>query len=717
MARATIFSSVRGIVHDPQHRPVGGAKIALKAVPAKWSATTETNVEGAFLLDAVPLGDYVVTISAAGFQDVEMALHVSSGNAPILHFALSLATLRESVQVQERAAAVDLESSAEPTTVTRAEIAQTPGADQTNSLAMITDFVPGAYVVHDQLHLRGGHQMTWQVDGVPVPNTNIASNVGPQFDPKDVDYLEVERGGYSAEYGDRTYGVFNVVPRSGFERNNQAELVASYGNFHTTNDQLSLGSHTERFAYYASVNANRSDLGLLAPVSEPIHDMEDGQGGFGSLIFNATPDDQLRLVASVRGDHYQIPNDPNAQAQGIRDLDIERDAFANFSWIHTLRPGVLLTLSPFYHFNRANYIGGPNDPFVLDDDRTSQYGGGQATLAVVAGKHNAGAGLEAFAQHDTTLFALQATDASALRQQLTPWGNQEAAFLQEQYKLTSWLSLNGGIRLTHYEGLLSENAANPRLGAAVRVPKLGWTLHGYYGRYYQAPPLDTVSGPLLQFALQQGVGFLPLRGERDEEYEAGLSIPFRNWSIETDVFRSHARNFFDHDEIGNSNIFLPLTVQGARIQGWEATARSPEIFHRARIRLAYSHQFAQGFGAVTGGLTDFSPPAEGFFFLDHDQRNTLSSVISFRLPLRAWASTNISYGSGFLNGDGPAHLPAHTAADLELGKSLGESWSVRAYALNVGNRRFLLDNSNTFGGTHFFNPRQAGVEVRYQFHY
>jgi hypothetical protein len=45
------------------------------------------------------------------------------------------------------------------------------------------------------------------------PNTNIASDVGPQIDPKDIDYLETERGGYSAAYGDRTYGVFNVVPR------------------------------------------------------------------------------------------------------------------------------------------------------------------------------------------------------------------------------------------------------------------------------------------------------------------------------------------------------------------------------------------------------------------------------------------------------------------------------------------------------------------------
>ena len=91
-------------------------------------------------------------------------------------------------------------------------------------MAMITDYVPAAYVTHDMLHMRGGHQVNWLIDGVPIPNTNIATNLGPQIDPKDIDYLEILRGSYDADYGDRTYGMFNVVPRTGFESNNEGEL-------------------------------------------------------------------------------------------------------------------------------------------------------------------------------------------------------------------------------------------------------------------------------------------------------------------------------------------------------------------------------------------------------------------------------------------------------------------------------------------------------------
>ncbi len=215
-----------------------------------------------------------------------------------------------------------------PTTlIGRNDIAQTPGADRSNSLQMITDYVPGAYYTHDQLHIRGGHQVSWLIDGVPIPNTNIASNLGPQIDPKDIDYLEVQRGSYDASLGDRTYGEFNVVPRSGFERNNEAELVTTFGNWYQTNDQLNFGGHTEKFAYYASINGNRSNLGLQTPIGQVFHDAENGYGGFGTFLYNLDAKDQFRLVMQLRKDYYQIPYDPNPNSDpdtsGLRDAQHE----------------------------------------------------------------------------------------------------------------------------------------------------------------------------------------------------------------------------------------------------------------------------------------------------------------------------------------------------------------------------------------------------------
>ena len=80
------------------------------------------------------------------------------------------------------------------------------------------------------------------------------------------------------------------------------------------------------------------------------------------------------------------------------------------------------------------------------------------------------------------------------------------------------------------------------------------------------------------------------------------------------------------------------------------------------------------------------------------------------------------YGSGFPTGcTGRAisgnYLPGHTTFDISLGKSFRERYSISLTALNVTNRRIELDNSLTFGGFHYNDPREIYAEFRYRFHY
>src|SRR3954469_3334993 len=285
-ALGTIFGTVRGIVHDPQHRPLANAQVVLKAKSSEYTQTTQTDTEGQFHFDSVPIGEYTIDVSDPAFAPARQSVTVFSGTAPILHFELAIASQNQSVEVSADAASAQAESVTPTTLISRQEINETPGASRANSLAVITNYAPGAYMTHDQLHIRGGHQVSWLIDGVPIPNTNIASNLGPQIDPKDIDSLEMQRGSYSADYGDRTYGVFNVAPRTGFERNNEGELVLSAGNFFQTDDQLNFGGHTNRFAYYTSLTGNRTNLGLETPTSAVIHDAANAVSGFGSLIYN-----------------------------------------------------------------------------------------------------------------------------------------------------------------------------------------------------------------------------------------------------------------------------------------------------------------------------------------------------------------------------------------------------------------------------------------------
>src|SRR5712692_7573307 len=725
---ATVFGTVRGIGHDPQHRPVSGVEVILKAKASEFTLNTRTDDAGQFHFDAVPFGEYTVAISDANFVADQQTVAVLSGTAPILHFELRLPTQNETVVVSADAAQTETVT---PTTlVDRLQIQETPGASRANSLAMITDYVPGAYSTHDQLHIRGGHQVSWLIDGVAIPNTNIASNLGPQIDPKDIDTLETQRGSYSADYGDRTYGIFTVAPRTGFERNNDAELVLGAGNFYQTDDQLNFGGHTNRFAYYASLSGNRTNLGLQTPTSSVIHDAANGFGGFISLIYNADSHNQLRLVAQLRRDFYQVPfdpNDPATQGQFLRDANRENDSFVTFSWGRTFSPGLVLTISPFYHANTARYQSSLQDfPSSATEDRSSKFEGGQATLSWVKDRSNLRLGLYGFSQQDDQLFGL-ICHPPALCQSIDPPdrhrpdGSLTAVYAEEQFKATSWFTLNAGLRQTHFSGGAVENATSPRLGASLRIPKLNLVFRAFYGHFYQPPPLLTVSGPLLQAANNQNLSFIPLHGERDEEHQFGVTIPFHGWTLDATNFLTRAENFFDHNNFNNSDLFFPVTIQGARINGWELTLRSPHIRNRAKVYLTYSNQLALGRGCIVGGLIGACPlPAPGFFTLDHDQRNTLHLGGQYTLPWRAYFSTDVYYASGFSNSN-PAipgdHLQPHTTFDLSLGKSFGEKFSANLQAINVANRRVLLDNSFTFGGAHFLNPREIFVQLRYRFHY
>ena len=754
LLHATIFGRVQGLVHDPQHRPIAGASVKLQAATSDLSQTAQSDGNGEFSFSGVPVGDYKITVSQPSFAASEQTVTVVSGSSPILHFQLNLATLSQTTVVAGQAETVNMDSVTPTTLVDREDIAQTPGADRTNSMAMITDYTPGAYVTHDMLHMRGGHQVEWLIDGVPVPNTNIASNLGPQIDPKDIDYLEIQRGSYDAQYGDRTYGIFNIVPRSGFERDNEAELVASFGNWYQTNDQFNFGGHTERFAYYASVNANRSNYGLQTPIGQVVHDAENGFGGFASLLFNASASNQLRLVASLRRDYYQIPIDPdpnsdgnqNYPSYGLQDSEREPDGYLTFSWVHTFNPKLLLTVSPFYHFNAADYNGGANDvPVISTVHQTSNYAGAQTNLNITTLKNNdIQVGVYGFAQHQGNYFNNVFTDCAPDCQN---YGSSSAAvtgglieeYVSDRFKVTSWLTLIAGLRESHFsvggagtEAGVIENATDPRFGGALRIPKINWVFHGFYGKFYQAPPLLTATGPLLDLATNQSLTFAPLKGERDEEYQFGVSIPFHGWVLEEDSFQTRATNWLDHNNIGESNIFWPITWAAALIQGWETTLRSPRIWHRAQIHLAYSNQIAQATAPITGGLICPAgleatcplaiPP--GYSPVDHDQRNTLNVGVNSSLPWQVLASTNVYYGSGFTNGNPDPqypgnYLPQHTTVDISLGKSFGEKdkYRVSVTGLNVGNRRVLLDNSLTFGGFHYNDPRQIYVEFRYRFHY
>jgi hypothetical protein len=746
-AHATVFATLHGVVHDPQHRPVADAAVTLQASDSTFALKSTTDAQGEFTLPQVPLGVYTLHVWAKGFAAASEPLTVASGTNPGVHVQLAVAAATETVHVND---VLSTDSVTPTTLVTRADIDLTPGADRTIGTELITDYVPGAYMTHDMLHMRGGHQTSWLIDGVAIPNTKIASNVGPQIDPKDIDALETQRGSYSSDIGDRTYGVFNVLPRNGFERSRDADLLLSFGNFYTGEAQLSAGDHSDKSAWYASVTGGRSNYGLATPVAQVLHDATNSQSGFVSLLRNQTPKDQLRLNAQFRSDYFQVPFDPNPddweqasqyyESYGLRDGQTERDSFVIANWVHTFSPKALVSVAPFYHYNQANYDSLPTDqPAATTWHQGSNYAGGQADGHLDAGPNSFSAGAYSFYQNESDLFGVQVNDGSAASQPNSPakaGATLVEFYLSDHLRLGRYITLLGGERFSvykgGYQGATSESAIYPRIGATLEIPRLHWVLRGFYGHFFQPAPLLTVSSSVLNYAASLGSGentFTPIPSERDEEHQFGIAIPYKGWNLDIDTVKNRVNNFLDHSNLGESNMYFPIAVNGALVRAWEMTLRSPRLAHLGQFHLTYSNQIAQQRGAIIGGFTCTNPqdPAcdlgPQYISLDHDQRNTLNTGFSASLPLHTSFSTNVYYGSGFSNGlaganqgpfNGP-YLPVHTTFDVSAGQSLGERWRISATVVNVTNHRVLLDNSITIGGFHFNDPRLVSGELRYRF--
>jgi outer membrane receptor protein involved in Fe transport len=428
---------------------------------------------------------------------------------------------------------------------------------------------------------------------------------------------------------------------------------------------------------------------------------------------------QFRLVGSGREDHYQVPNTVGQDALGIRDEEKATDAFLNTTWVHTTQGGLLITVSPYYHFNRGQYIGGSSDPLVTMDNRGSHYAGGYVNVSQTKGRHTYHYGTDTFAEHDDSLFGLSSNVGNrlSLTHEEVLWANVASAFAEETFRVAPNFTLNGGVRAERFSGTLAEHAVSPRAGMAWQIGH-GAVLRASYGRFYKHPQTSTVTGPQLRFALQEGFGYLPVPGERDQMAEVGLGIPVHGWTLDFDGFYNKTKNLVDHEVLGNSNLLFPLTIANGRVRAFESTLKSPLIVRVVRLHYTLSLQSAQGRGAITGGLTDFVPPPKNaYFYLDHDQRITFTPGAELTLPRSAWASASITYGSGFLRGNGPDHMPQHTTLDVAAGKDMGHNLEVRFSALNVTDALFLTGFENSFAGTHYANPREITGQLKVKFHY
>src|SRR5215469_18953120 len=80
---ASIFGTLRGIVHDVQHHPIADATIVVQAKASDWRREATSDDQGRFQIDAVPAGEYTVRITRTGFRVSVKELTIVADAAPL----------------------------------------------------------------------------------------------------------------------------------------------------------------------------------------------------------------------------------------------------------------------------------------------------------------------------------------------------------------------------------------------------------------------------------------------------------------------------------------------------------------------------------------------------------------------------------------------------------------------------------------------------------
>ena len=119
---AVVFGSARGVVHDPDHRPVPGANVVLKSSSSEYARELTTDTDGGFEATALPVGAYLVTVDKDGFAPSVQEIVIASGSAPVLHFQLRIGVRSDQVAVSENALTANPEQMTPATIVSRSVV-------------------------------------------------------------------------------------------------------------------------------------------------------------------------------------------------------------------------------------------------------------------------------------------------------------------------------------------------------------------------------------------------------------------------------------------------------------------------------------------------------------------------------------------------------------------------------------------------------------------
>ncbi len=245
---------------------------------------------------------------------------------------------------------------------------------------------------------------------------------------------------------------------------------------------------------------------------------------------------------------------------------------------------------------------------------------------------------------------------------------EPSAYVEDTITKKNW-TFNLGLRFDYYDGIVTANQIEPRLGIAYNIKGTGTVLRVSYARTLETPFNENLvlssegcSNPVIAAIVSSTVSpcvsTTPVSPGWRNEFHAGLEQAFgRHFVLDGEYIWKYTHEAYDFSVLGNSPITFPIEWDRSKIPGFAVRGSMP-AWHGLSAFIVLSHVAARFFEPQVSGIgaTPFCSATTGceVFRIDHDEIFNQTTHLQYQPRKNGpWFGFNWRYDSGLVAGPVP----------------------------------------------------------------